>query len=213
MNALSYAPSRQAGGRLPSFEILGISGSGRMGSYNTALLKAAQEMLPDRVALHTCDISRFPLYNEDMEYDSPEVVREFKARVRAADAILFATPEYNYSIPAALKNALEWGNRPEGDNSWDSKPAAIVSASTGPRGGARAQLVLRQIMVDLNIYPINEPQFLLANAQSKFDGKLGLADENSRERLRNLLLALVQWTARFKGSNLAERLEQQTRSA
>ncbi len=177
------------------FRILGISGSGRMGSYNTALLKAAQDLLPEGVVLETYDVSRFPLFNQDAEM--PSVVKEFKTKIRAADAILFATPEYNYSISAVLKNAIEWGNRPEGDNSWDGKPAAIMSASGSLRGGARAQLHLRQIMVDLNMHPINQPQLLVARAQGKFDEDLKLTDGRSREILRDLIVALVEWTGKL----------------
>ncbi len=180
------------------FRILGISGSGRRGSYNTALLRAARELLPGGVVLETCDVSRFPLFNEDLEADMPVVVREFKRKIKEADATLFATPEYNYSISAVLKNAIEWGNRPDGDNSWDGKPAAIMSAASGPRGGARAQLVLRQIMVDLNMHPINQPQLLVARAQEKFDSSLRLTDEKSRELLRDLLVALVWWARRLQ---------------
>ncbi len=180
------------------FRILGISGSGRRRSYNTALLRAAGELLPAGVVLGTHDVSRFPLFNEDLEVNIPLSVKEFKKKIRRADAILFAAPEYNYSISAVLKNAIEWGNRPDGDNSWNGKPAAIMSASSSPRGGARAQLVLRQIMVDLNMYPINEPQLLVARAEEKFDDSLRLTDERSRELLQNLLVALVEWARRLQ---------------
>ncbi len=187
-----------AGRNKSVFRILGISGSGRRGSYNTALLKTAKELLPEGVVLETYDLSRFPLFNQDLEAEMPAVVKRFKKKIREADAILFATPEYNYTVSAVLKNALEWGNRPDGDNSWDGKPAAIVSASPSPRGGARAQLHLRQIMVDLNMHPINQPQLLVARAEEKFDGDLGLADKRSRELLRNLLAALVEWARRLQ---------------
>jgi len=135
------------------------------------------------------------LFNEDLLDDMPEVVREFKEKVREADAILFATPEYNYSISAVLKNAIEWGNQP--DNSWDSKPAAIISASISLRGGARAQAHLRQIMVDLNMHPINRPQLLLAKAGEKFDVGHKLVDSGSVKTLQSLLATLVEWTRRF----------------
>jgi len=191
-------PEPAVGGHEPGFRILGISGSGRRGSYNTALLRAAQQLLPDGVVLDIYEVSRFPLFNEDIEHKPPLPVREFKAKIRRADAILFATPEYNYSVPAVLKNAIEWGNRPEGDNSWDDKPAAIMSASTGPRGGARAQLHLRQILVDLNMHPINQPQLFLAKAQERFDDNLRLTDERYRELLRDLLSSLVDWAQKLQ---------------
>ncbi len=175
--------------------ILGISGSGRKRSHNTALLEAARSLVPANAVLKTFDVSRFPLFNEDLLKEMPSSIRDFKQKIKEADAILFATPEYNYSISAILKNAIEWGNQP--DNSWDGKPAAIISASISLRGGARAQAHLRQIMVDLNMYPINQPQLLLARAGEKFDASLKLVDSASRETLQNLLAALVEWTGRF----------------
>src|SRR3989449_9744128 len=120
--------------------ILGISGSGRKRSFNTALLEAAKQLLPQNATLEVVDGSRLPLYNQDLEQEMPEEVKELKKKIRGADAIRFATPEHNYSITAALKNAIASGNRPPRDASWSGKPAAIVSASTSLRGGARAQL-------------------------------------------------------------------------
>ena len=174
--------------------ILGISGSGRKGSYNTALLQTAREIAPENVTLEIYDVSSLPLYNQDLETKMPEAVSEFKTKIKAADAILFATPEHNYTITAVLKNAIEWGNRPPNDASWDGKPAAIMSASSGPRGGARAQLHLRQILVDLNMHPINRPLLLVANADEKFDSNMRLADAQIRGTLRNLINRLVEWT-------------------
>jgi chromate reductase, NAD(P)H dehydrogenase (quinone) len=149
-------------GESSRIKILGISGSGRKRSYNSALLGAAKELLPEDATLEVADISRLPLYNQDLEHDMPQGVKELKKKIRGADAILIAAPEHNYSVAAVLKNAIEWGNRPPRDASWSGKPAAIVSASTGFGGGARAQLHLRQIMIDLNMYPINRPLLLVA---------------------------------------------------
>ncbi len=181
---------------MPEIKILGISGSSRSGSYNTALLEACKDLLPENATLETFDISGFPIFNRDLETKPPPDVVKFKGKVRAADAILFATPEFNFSISALLKNAIEWGNRPGEDNSWDGKPAAIISASDGPRGGARAQLHLRQIMVDLNVHPINTPQVYVARAQDALDSNLKLVDEKTRKNLAKLLQALVDWTTR-----------------
>ena len=189
---------RRRSSRGGTLRILGISGSARKNSFNTALLEAAKELVPPGVALETFDVSSLPLFNQDLEAEPPRIVSEFKEEIREADAILFSTPEHNYSVPALLKNAIEWGDRPETDNSWDGKPAAMMSASTGPRGGVRAQLHLRQIMVDLNMYPINQPQLLVARAQEKFDSASKLTDEKLRGRLRDLLLALVEWTKRLR---------------
>ena len=184
----------------PVIRILGISGSARRRSYNTALLEAAKELLPEGAALEVYDVSVLPLYNQDIEVEIPAPVMRFKEEIRRAEAVLFATPEHNYSITAVLKNAIEWGNRPVEDNSWDGKPAAIMSASTSPRGGARAQLHLRQIMVDLNMYPINKPQLLVARAQEHFDANLKLTNTEFREILRALLISLTEWTLRLRGS-------------
>ncbi len=178
--------------------ILGISGSGRKGSYNTALLEAAKELLPQDATLEVVDVSKLPLYNQDLEHDLPEAVKELKKRIRGADAILIATPEHNYSVTAVLKNAIEWGNRPPRDASWSGKPAAVISASTGLRGGVRAQLHLRQIMIDLNMYPINRPLLLVANARDKFDENLKLIDGESLQTLRAVLSSLVEWTRKLQ---------------
>ena len=198
MNPRSW--SSPLGGEEAVIKILGISGSGREGSYNTALLTIAKELLPEGAELETCDVSRLPLFNEDLESDMPASVKEFKRMVREADAILFAVAEYNYSISAVMKNAIEWGNRP--DNAWEGKPAAMMSASSSPRGGARAQLHLRQILVDLNMYPLNRPQILIANAQEKFNDHLQLTDERTRRLLRDLLYALAAWTRKLQGDHV-----------
>src|SRR5437899_13096234 len=128
----------------------------------------------------------------------PVDVKELKKKIRDADAILFATPEHNYSVTAVLKNAIEWGNRPPRDASWSGKPAALISASTSLRGGARAQLHLRQIMIDLNMYPTNRPLLLVANAKAKFDENLRLTDEDHIQTLRDVLSSLVEWTRKLQ---------------
>ena len=189
------AQTNSGGNRI---RVLGISGSGRKGSYNTALLEAARELAPSGIVLETFDISSLPLYTQDLEANLPPRVVQFKRKVREADAILFAAPEHNYTITAVMKNAIEWGNRPSNDNSWDNKPAAIMSASSGPRGGVRAQLHLRQILVDLNMFPINRPLLLVANEDDKFDEKMRLSDPQVRETLRNMLVRLEEWTRRLQ---------------
>ena len=181
--------------------ILGISGSGRRGSFNTALLKAALKLLSTHAILEIYDVSRFPLFNEDIENEPPPEVRAFKAKIRQADAILIAAPEYNYTVSAVLKNALEWGNRPDEDNSWDDKPVAIMSASTGPGGGRRVQLQLRQIMADLNMHPVNSPQVMVERAKEKFDENLTLTDPATLDRLQRVLESLESWALRLRIGN------------
>ena len=188
------APSVRDGSQV---RILGLSGSTRKGSFNTALLHASKELLPENTTLEIHDLSGLPLFSQDIEHDLTPAIRTFKQKIREADTILFASPEHNYSITAVMKNAIEWGNRPGGDNSWNGKPAAIVSASSGPRGGARSQLHLRQILVDLNMYPINQPQLLLARAQDSFDSDFKLKDPQARETLRTILQTLASWTKKI----------------
>jgi chromate reductase len=176
--------------------ILAISGSYRKGSYNLALLEEAKRVVPENSSIEILDVSKFPLYTKDIERYAPLEVLTFKEKIRVADAILIATPEFNYSVSAVLKNAIEWGNRP--DNSWEGKPAAIVSATTGIRGGVRSQMHLRHIMVDLNMHPLNEPELFLGNAREAFDGDMRLTDERARLALTKLLQSLLSWAEKVK---------------
>src|SRR5207249_11115081 len=118
--------------------------------------------------------------------------------VRGAEQIPMPTPGHNDSVPGVRKNAIEWGNRPPRGASWNGKPAAIISASTSLRGGVRAQLHLRQIMIDLNMYPINRPLLLVANAKDKFNENLQLTDEETLQTLRDVLSTLVDWTYKLQ---------------
>src|SRR5208283_5360145 len=119
--------------------ILGFAGSLRKDSLNRALLRAALEFVPPETKLEIFELDGIPLFNQDLESSVPIKVQDFKNKIKAADALLIVTPEYNYSVPGVLKNAIDWASRPPGDNSFDNKPAAIMSASTGILGGARAQ--------------------------------------------------------------------------
>jgi len=178
--------------------ILGFAGSLRKDSYNKALLRTAAELLPKEVELEIFDIEGIPLYNQDLEYEMPAKVKEFKAKIRAVEAILVATPEYNYSVPGVLKNAIDLASRPPGDNSFDGKPVAVMSASTGMLGGARAQYHLRQVFVTLNMHPINKPEVIVPFAKDKFDENGQLKDDTTRTRIRELLENLVAWTKKLK---------------
>jgi chromate reductase len=178
--------------------ILGFAGSLRKGSYNGALLRAAIELVPKTAKLGIFDLEGIPPFNQDSENRMPEKVKEFKARIKASDAILISTPEHNYSVPGVLKNAIDWASRPYGDNSFEGKPVAIMSASTGTLGGARAQYHLRQVFVFLNMHPINRPEVMVASADEKIDEKGNLKDEKTREKIRQLLENLVEWTQTLK---------------
>ena len=178
--------------------ILSFAGSLRKDSYNKALLRTAAELLPKEVELEIFDIEGIPLYNQDLEYEMPAKVKEFKTKIRAVDAILVATPEYNYSVPGVLKNAIDWASRPPGDNSFDGKPVAVMSASTGMLGGARAQYHLRQVFVTLNMHPINKPEVIVPFAKDKFDENGQLKDDITRTRIRELLENLVALTKKLR---------------
>jgi chromate reductase len=178
--------------------ILGFAGSLRKGSYNKALLRAAAELSPRDAKLELFDLEGIPPFNQDLENRMPEKVEEFKAKIKAADAILIATPEHNYSIPGVLKNAMDWASRPYGNNSFEGKPVAVMSASVGMLGGARAQYHLRQTFVFLNMHPINKPEVMVPFASEKIDDKGKVTDEATRERIKELLDALVAWTRRLK---------------
>jgi len=175
-------------------KILGISGSLREGSYNSSALRAAASVLPDGAELEIIDISGIPMFNQDAVEELPEAVVELKRKIAEADALLFATPEYNYSVPGVLKNVLDWGSRPYGDNTWDGKPAAIMGASTGILGTARAQYHLRQVFVALNILVINRPEVMITHAAEKFDESGNLTDEQTLKFIRSMVGKLVDWT-------------------
>ena len=182
-----------------TIKILGIVGSLRKGSYNKSLMRIAANLLPENTELEVFDLSRIPLFNQDiLDVQPPKIVMQFKTKIRGADAILIASPEYNYSIPGVLKNAIDWASRPPEDNAFDAKPVAIMSASPGRLGGARMQYHLRQTFVFVNMYPLNRPEFMLSNANEHFDGDGNLKDEETRQRIRELLTALVQWTRKMK---------------
>jgi chromate reductase len=179
--------------------ILGFAGSLRKASYNRALLSAALELVPQDAALEIFDLEGIPPFNQDMENVPPERVKEFKSKVRSADAILIATPEYNYSVPGVLKNALDWASRPPKDNAFDGKPVALMGASTGMLGTARAQYHLRQTFVILNAHPLNRPEVMVPFAQEKIDGNGRVTDQKTRDKIRELLESLVAWTRRLAG--------------
>ena len=172
-------------------KILGFAGSLRKQSYNRGLLQVALAVIPSNCTLEIFDLKDIPLYNQDTEIDLPQSVVRLKAQVRAADAILIATPEYNYSIPGVLKNTLDWGSRPYGDNAWNNKPVAIMGASPAMQGTSRAQYHLRQVFVYLNMHPLNQPELMVGSAQERFDDKGNLTDPKSRQKIADLLIALV----------------------
>lgn len=177
--------------------ILGIAGSLRRDSYNRAALRAATELAPEGVTVDIFELDGLPGFNQDEEQNPPARVVELKKRIRESDAILFVTPEYNYSIPGVLKNAIDWASRPYGDSAWSGKPAAIMGASVGAIGTARAQYHLRQIFVFLNMFPINQPEVMIGNASERFDADGNLTHDATKDFIRKLLQNLVDWTRRI----------------
>lgn len=178
--------------------IVAMVGSLRQGSYNMLALRAAQELKPPGMEIEDTDIGALPLYNDDLRQEGyPAAVQDFRARILAADALLFVTPEYNYSVPGVLKNAIDWASRPP-RQPLDGKPAAIMGASTGRLGSARAQYHLRQIGVFVNLHFINRPEVMIAGAANAFDASGRLVDEGARKLIGELLVNLRDWTLTLK---------------
>jgi chromate reductase len=180
--------------------ILGIAGSLRRGSYNQAALRAATLLVPENVEIDIFQLDEIPTFNEDDENRPPSSVVELKKRIRRADAVLIVTPEYNYSLPGILKNAIDWASRPRGDSAWSGKPTGIMGASLGALGTARAQYHLRQIFVTLNLFPINQPEVIIADAAHRFDENGNLIHEPTKQLIRELLKNLVNWTHRISSA-------------
>ncbi len=181
--------------------ILGIAGSLRAGSFNRALIGAAAELAPESLEVRVFDgLGAIPLYDADVEAkgDPPAVVA-LKTAIRDADALLIATPEYNYGIPGVLKNAIDWASRPAGRSVLNRKPAALMGATPGGTGTARAQLALRQTFVFTETYALPRPELLVARAHEKIDAAGRVTDEPTRQRIRELLEALAEWTTRVAG--------------
>lgn len=174
-----------------TIRILGIAGSLRRGSFNRAALRAAHTLAPIGCTIDDFELDGIPLFNQDIEALVPAPVKLFKERIRAADAILFVTPEYNFSIPGVLKNAIDWASRPYGDSAWQGKPAAIMGASVALTGTARAQYHLRQVLVSLDMPVVNTPEVLVANAAGRFDNDGVLVDEVAKQKIQQLLSALT----------------------
>ena len=178
--------------------VLGISGSLRKASFNTAALRACGEMLPAGMTLSIAEIGDLPLFNQDVfEAGLPESVKRFRAAVTAADGLLIASPEYNFSLTPALKNAIDWASRPP-NQAFQDKPIAIFSASAGPMGGARVQYDLRRILGQLWGHVLPRPEVFIGSAQTKFDAQGKITDEATKKFLADLLVGLRDWITRMK---------------
>jgi chromate reductase len=174
-------------------KILAIPGSLRDGSYNKLLIHAAEELAPDGVEIHIFDIDDIPLYNQDEDTpDEPESVAHLREAIRDADALLLSTPEYNYSLPGVLKNAIDWASRPPGNAPLTGKPVAIMGAATGMSGTMRAQLAWRPVFLFTDSPMVGKPEVYVAQAGQKFDREGRLTDETARTLIRQLLENLVK---------------------
>lgn len=179
-------------------KILGFGGSLRKDSYSCIVMHEATTVCPKEASYEIFDgLGEFPPFNQDIDPYSVPIVKQFKEKLKDADALLISTPEYNRSIPGYLKNAIDWASRPYGDNSFDGKPAAIMSSSTGMIGGALAQYAMRQTMVFLNVHALNKPEVMISNVAEKVkDNKV--VDEHTKEKIHELMEALIEWTRQLE---------------
>ena len=183
---------------MADFKVLGVSGSLRKGSFNTAALRACAGMMPAGMMLEIAEIGDLPLFNQDV-FDAglPAPVKRFRDALTAADGLLIASPEYNFSLSPALKNAIDWASRPPNQACQD-KPIAIFSASAGPMGGARVQYDLRRILGQLWGHVLPRPEVFIGMAASKFDAQGKLTDETTRKFLTDLLKGFQDWIVRMQ---------------
>jgi len=180
-----------------TFEILGLAASLKRASINRGLLRAAREVSPEGVSYESFDLGRVPFFNADVEAQGdPEPVAELKRKIAAADAVLIASPEYDYAVPGLLVTALDWALRPP--SPVKHKPVGIIGASPSGAGTARGQMVLRQILLHAPAYVMPEPQMLVGNARQRFDESGNLTDGETRQRLERFILALREWAYRMQ---------------
>ena len=198
-NTNENAMTDESTARAP-LHVLAFAGSLRAASYNKMLLRAAQELAPAGMHIETYDISGIPLYNEDVEAAGvPPAVEAFRAAIAAGDALLIAVPEYNHGVPGVLKNAIDWASRPPRSSPLSGKPTALLGASPGQTGTARAQTQLRASFVFTNTPVLPQPEVLVFRAHEKFDADGRLTDDGTRLFIGKLLVALADWTARLAG--------------
>jgi chromate reductase len=182
----------------PDLNVLGVCGSLRKKSFNMAALRAAGDLMPPGMTLHITSIADLPMYNQDvLDAGMPEPVKRFRTEIAQADGVLIASPEYNFSVTAPLKNAIDWASRPP-DQVWQEKPIAIFSATVGPVGGARVQYDLRRILGQIWGFVLPRPEVFIGNAASKFDADLRLTDETTKKFLTDLLVGFSAWIIRMQ---------------
>lgn len=184
---------------MATIHILGFAGSLRKQSYNRSLLREARKYLPQGVELETFELDDIPPFNQDLENDPPEPVKRFQERARQADGILIAVPEFNYSFPGVLKNALDWGSRPREQSVWTNKPTALMGAG-GRFGAVRSQLHLRQVLLYLDMPTVTKPEVYIQNSWEKFDNDGNLTDIQAQQQVEALMGAFIRLIEQYKGS-------------
>lgn len=178
--------------------ILAFAGSLRKGSYNRALLRAASALAPGDMNIDIFDLEGLPLYNADVEAEGdPEYVALFKESIGSADALLIATPEYNYGIPGVLKNAIDWASRPANGSPLKNKPAGILGASPSLTGSVLGQNQLRECLVSTGSFCMPQPRILVFRAHEKFDEQGNLTDKSTGEHLGRFLEEFAGWVRYF----------------
>jgi chromate reductase len=168
-------------------------GSLRRDSINRKVAHALSELSPSTLELENVEIGQLPFYNQDEDQNPPAAWTAFRERVKAVDAVLFVTPEYNRSVPAVLKNALDVGSRPYGHSVWNGKPGAVVSASPSAIGGFGANHHLRQSLVFLNVPAMQQPEAYIGQADKLFDERGKLVNEGTRKFLADFMAAFAAW--------------------
>ncbi|HEY0420220.1 MAG TPA: NAD(P)H-dependent oxidoreductase [Acetobacteraceae bacterium] len=184
-----------------AIRVLGISGSLRKASFNTMALRAAIGLAPPGMVIEECSIREVPFYDGDVETGTgiPAAAEAFRARIRAADALLIVSPEYNASVPGVLKNAIDWASRPPAQP-FDGKPIAIMGASPGVFGTVRGQAHLRQVLANVNGLVLPQPQVMIGSAGQRFDAEGNLTDEATRKFVADLLTRLKDWTLKLRAA-------------
>ncbi len=171
-------------------KFIAISGSLRKDSFNTRVLKETAALAPEGMTIEYYDIGALPLYNQDLEESFPQAAQAFKDAIKDADGLIIATPEHNRSVPAALKNALDWASRPWGFNSLPGKKVLVMGASSGPIGTAPAQSHLKHILLYLDAHVVGQPELYIGSVQDKFDSE-GNLDESTKDHIKKALAVLI----------------------
>ncbi|MEI7292642.1 NAD(P)H-dependent oxidoreductase [Paraburkholderia tropica] len=182
-----------------AYQVAVVVGSLRKESFNRQLAHAVASLAPSDFSFEFLDIGVLPLYSQDYDADFPEVARQFKQKIEAADALLFVTPEYNRSIPGVLKNAIDWGSRPWGKNSWTGKPGAVLGTSPGAIGTALSQAHLRNVLAYLDVATLGQPEMFIKHDASRINEKGEIVNDNTRKFLQAFVDRYADWVKRQLG--------------